>query len=99
MSRRDQRGSNASGGKWKERSEDVIRGKSEREKTRQGQGSTRGRDIKGRAAQTEREGCKAKVEELGCRADVPFLIPPVRGFVPRPSRKKELGRQQLTKEL
>lgn len=33
------------------------------------------------------------------RADVPFLIPPVRGFVPWPSRKWELGRQQLTKEL
>lgn len=32
-------------------------------------------------------------------ADVPFLIPPVGGFVPRPSRKWELGRQQLTKEL
>lgn len=32
-------------------------------------------------------------------ADVPFLIPPVRGFVPWPSRKWELGRQQLTKEL
>lgn len=31
--------------------------------------------------------------------DVPFLIPPVRGFVPWPSRKWELGRQQLTKEL
>ena len=33
------------------------------------------------------------------RADVPFLIPPVCGFVLWPSRKWELGRQQLTKEL
>ena len=49
----------------------------------------------------EREGEIKVVRAWLCigEADVPFLIPPAHGFVPWPSRKWELGRQQLTKEL
>lgn len=57
-------------------------------------GQERWREKK-KESEREREGRRAG--EWG--ADVPFLIPPVGGFVPRPSRKWELGRQQLTKEL
>lgn len=56
---------------------------------------------KERRRENEREGEMEVERALRCigGADVPFLIPPVRGFVPWPSRKWELGRQQLTKEL
>lgn len=65
-----------------------------------GQIDGRERD-KGRRGKNEREGENEVERARRCvgGADVPFLIPPVRGFVPRPSRKWELGRQQLTKEL
>lgn len=90
----------------------ISKNKKER-KNWQGHGSAHGEEIKGGAAlwgQRERQRKKEKRREnereqgreslaVHYRADVPFLIPPVHGFVPWPSRKWELGRQQLTKEL
>lgn len=92
----------------------ISKNKKER-KNWQGHGSAHGEEIKRGAAlwgQRERERWRKKEKrrenerERGREslavdywADVPFLIPPVRGFVPWPSRKWELGRQQLTKEL
>lgn len=63
-------------------------------------GTERGRE-KQKKRENEREGENEVERGWLCigEADVPFLIPPVRGFVPWPSRKWELGRQQLTKEL
>lgn len=70
----------------------------------QGQKNTDGEEIKGGAALGTGSDKEKKEKEKKKRgreswADVPFLIPPVRGFVLWPSRKWELGRQQLTKEL
>lgn len=64
------------------------------EHTRQGDKRKGGRE-RGREMKSKGRGAGLHIG----RADVQFLIPPVRGFVPRPSRKSELGRQQLTKEL
>lgn len=95
-------------------SDQRIRGEKEwkERKNWQGQSSAHSEEIKGgmalwgqkRGGERERQkvcvggfGGVRRASERG--ADVPFLIPPVGGFVPRPSRKWELGRQQLTKEL